>query len=70
MAARDVMMPSPVTVGPLDRCREALRLMREQGIACLPVVHEGRLVGIVSERDFLPLAARWLEAASAADGSD
>ncbi len=62
VTVRDLMQTDVVTVGPLDSCRNALRLMREHGFGCLPVVHDGRLVGIVSERDFLPLAARWLEA--------
>jgi CBS domain-containing protein len=61
-AVRDVMTPAVITVAPLDGCRRALALMREHEIGCLPVVHEGRLVGIVSERDFLPLAERGMGA--------
>lgn len=53
---REIMTPDPVTIGPTESCRDAVRRMNERRISCLPVVHEGRLVGIVSERDFLPLA--------------
>lgn len=60
-AVREVMRAGIVTVSPLDSCRDALRIMREQNIGCLPVEHEGRLVGIVSERDFLVFAAQQLE---------
>ncbi len=60
MAVRDVMATDVVTVAPLDSCAEALRLLRAHGVGCLPVVHEGRLVGIVSERDFLVVAEQWV----------
>lgn len=35
--------------------------MREHKVSCLPVVKEGKLVGIVTERDILPVAYRLLE---------
>jgi CBS domain-containing protein len=39
---------------------DAIRLMRQKRVACLPVVTDGRLVGIVSERDFLRVAGEML----------
>ena len=39
---------------------EVIREMRERKIACVPVVREGRLVGTVSERDFLRVVERLL----------
>jgi CBS domain-containing protein len=30
--------------------------MRHHKVSCLPVVSDGKLVGIISERDFLPIA--------------
>ena len=39
---------------------EAIELMRREKVACLPVVTDGRLVGIVSERDFLRVAGNLL----------
>jgi CBS domain-containing protein len=36
--------------------------MRAHQVACLPVVVDGRLVGIVSERDFLRIAGDLLDA--------
>jgi CBS domain-containing protein len=40
---------------------EAIRLMRERKLACLPVTQEGRLVGIVTEHDLIVVASRLLE---------
>jgi len=55
---REIMKPDPITTAPEARCDDAIALMREHGVSCLPVVHGGHLVGIVSERDFLELAYR------------
>lgn len=46
-----VMTPNPDTVGPDDTALEALRRMSEHGYRHLPVVKDGRLIGIVSIRD-------------------
>lgn len=61
VAARDVMQPDPVTIPPETPTLEAMQLMRERHVSCLPVVHEGRIVGIISDRDFLAIAAELLE---------
>jgi len=42
-----------VTVPPDTSLRGAARLMRERKVGCLPVVQEGRLVGIVTTSDLL-----------------
>jgi CBS domain-containing protein len=48
----EVMTPDPETLGPRHHAIEALRLMRDGGFRHLPVVENGRLVGIVSRGDF------------------
>ncbi len=37
---------------------EAARVLAERKMGCLPVVKEGRLVGILTERDFVAMVAR------------
>jgi len=47
----DVMTENPDTLRPDDRPSVALELMRSRGYRHLPVVNEGKPVGIVSIRD-------------------
>ena len=46
-----VMTGNPVTIGPKDSATDALQLMRSHGFRHLPVVDQGRPVGMVSVRD-------------------
>src|SRR5215471_11520300 len=45
------MTPDPRTIGPDTDSDEALRLMLDRGFRHLPVVEEGKVVGMVSMRD-------------------
>ncbi len=47
----DVMTPNPKTAEPTNSVSTALRLMEEGGFHHLPIVKEGRLVGIVHAHD-------------------
>ena len=48
---RDIMTRSCTTVSPQDDCREATRLMSLHQVRRLPVVENGRLVGVISLGD-------------------
>lgn len=48
-----VMTPHPMTIGPDATVHEALRHMHDNGMRHLPIVQNGRVIGIVSMRDFL-----------------
>ncbi len=61
VAVSEVMRRKPITVSPETLTLKAIDLMRKQKIGCLPVVKGGRLVGIVTERDFMDVAAGLLE---------
>ncbi len=50
---RQVMTANPETAAPEQRALDALKLMHEGGFRHLPIVEDGRAVGIVSLRDFL-----------------
>jgi CBS domain-containing protein len=58
---REVMDPDPVTITTETSTVDAIELMREHGVSCLPVLKEGRLVGMVSEREFMPIAYQLLK---------
>ena len=47
-----------VVVGPDDTVADALDLSRAKGIRHLPVLRDGWLVGVLSDRDLLPVAGR------------
>ena len=44
-------MSSPITVSEDAPLEEAARVMIDKGIGCLPVMHNGDLVGIITETD-------------------
>ena len=47
----DAMTPNPFTVAPEDRLEKAAELMLQHRIGGIPVVENGKLVGIVTESD-------------------
>jgi len=57
----EIMNANPVTVEPETSTVVAIRLMRENKLSCLPVVREGKLVGMVTERDLILVASVLLE---------
>ena len=59
----EIMVRDPITVSPNTPTLEAIRLMGEHNVACLPVVEGDRLVGIISDRDYARIARRLLECA-------
>jgi CBS domain-containing protein/gamma-glutamylcysteine synthetase len=61
VAVREIMRPDPVTVTPETTTLEALELMRSSKLGCLPVVQDGKLVGLVTESDFIDVSARLLD---------
>jgi CBS domain-containing protein/gamma-glutamyl:cysteine ligase YbdK (ATP-grasp superfamily) len=60
-AVKAVMVRDPVSVTPDTPTLAAIDLMRQHGVSCLPVVSEGKLVGVVSESDFMSIAYELLE---------
>lgn len=51
MKIRNIMTPSVETVSPTDTVADAARMMGELDIGVLPVVDDGMLVGMVTDRD-------------------
>lgn len=57
----EVMRRDLVTVDPDTATRDAIELMRKHRIGCLPVVQDGRIVALLTEEDFMGIAADLLE---------
>ena len=58
LLVKEVMATEVATTSPDTLLADAARILAERKIGCLPVVDNGRLVGILTEGDFVALAAR------------
>jgi CBS domain-containing protein len=65
-AVHQIMIKDPISVTPDESIMEAMELMQEKKIGCLPVVKDktsNELVGIITEMDFLRITSRLLKRA-------
>ena len=58
LTVKDIMKANPLTVTPSTPTLEAMELMRQHKVGCLPVIEGDQLVGIVTSYDFLEASAR------------
>lgn len=61
MTVAQLMVKNPLTIGPEMPTLEVMKLMRERGISCLPVVEGDKLVGVITERDLIDVSGKLLE---------
>lgn len=61
IAVSDIMERDPMTAAPETLTLDAIEMMRSKGASCLPVVSNGKLVGIVTEHDYMRIAGQLLE---------
>jgi CBS domain-containing protein len=60
-AVKDIMLTNPITISGDTTVLEAMQLMKERNIGCLPVLENGELSGMITEVDFLQITARLME---------
>ena len=53
MQIREVMTPNPRCAAPGDTIQSAARLMRDEDTGAIPVVENGKLLGMVTDRDIV-----------------
>lgn len=53
MKIRDVMTPNPRTVSPNDTIQAAARVMQAEDTGAVPVVNDGRILAVVTDRDIV-----------------
>ncbi len=68
VAVKDIMRRDPVSVTPKTSTLHAMKLMQERGVGSLPVIEDGRLVGIITEHDLIAMSAQLLERFLTDDG--
>ena len=56
----EIMIQNPITVTQDTNILDAMKLMKDNKIGCLPVVNGDELVGLISETEFLRITARLL----------
>ena len=56
----EVMIRNPITIHPEASILEAIEIMDQQQIGCLPVVKNNRLVGIITEQNYMTITKRLL----------
>ena len=61
IVVRDVMKRNLTTIAPETPTLEALSLMRDKNIGCLPIIRAGKLVGLITAYDFLTVSAKLFE---------
>ena len=61
MPVSEIMQRDPVTVTPEAPTVEAIEIMRKNGWACLPVVKDEHLVGVLTESQLMMIAGELLE---------
>ena len=69
VAVADIMEKDPITVTAETSTIEAIELMKSHGTSCLPVVKDKKLVGLVTEHDYMRIAGQLLEE-QLRDGAD
>ncbi len=53
MKVRELMRAEPSTLGPDATLGEAATLMKQEDCGAIPIVEDGRLVGIITDRDIV-----------------
>lgn len=59
--AREIMKKDVETISPDETVLGAAKILKENKYGCLPVVNSNKLIGIITEADFIDLVIRALE---------
>lgn len=57
----EIMITDPITISPSATVTEAMKIMRDEKIGCLPVVSDQVLVGIITYKDYIKITRSFLE---------
>ncbi len=60
-AVKDVMKKNPITAQADTLTVDAIKIMRENKLGCLPIVDKDKLIGIITDHDLIDVAGKLLE---------
>lgn len=61
VSVSEIMSRDPIHVDPETKTLEALKILQDNELSCLPVVENDRLVGLITEHDIMQIAAPLLK---------
>ncbi len=57
VTVKEIMLSNPRTIRPEDNITHAMEIMQEYKISCLPVTKKDKLIGIITEADYLSISS-------------
>jgi len=61
LSVKQVMIKDPVTITGEEKVTDAIKIMKQENIGCLPVVRGKELIGIITEWDITQLSSRMMD---------
>jgi len=61
LKVKDVMLKNPTTIKPYQKLKDAIKVMDINKLGSLPVVQNGKLIGMLTETEFFHLSRRLFE---------
>ncbi|MFY0672616.1 MAG: CBS domain-containing protein [Bacteroidia bacterium] len=58
---KNIMIKEPISISPDDNIQSAIQLMDEKKISCMPVVKDKKLVGIITDSNFMDISKSLLK---------
>ena len=61
ITVEEIMIKDPICIDPEATIQDAMKLMKENNVDCLPVVQNNELVGMITEKDFIGISHRLIK---------
>lgn len=62
LTAGSIMEENPISISPTKSILEAIEILKEKDVSCLPVIQDDELVGILTEKVFVQITSRLIRA--------
>ena len=64
VTVEEIMIKDPICIDPEATIQDAMNLMNEHKVDCLPVVQNNELIGMITEKDFIGISHRLIKRTS------